>query len=299
MPRSIASIALVALVVAPLTGFVAGCTAEMKARAYAGADRDEWQQPERVIESLGIEPGQRIADLGSGGGYFTFRLADATGSDGRVYAVDVDEAMNERLEGLIAERGAGNVVVVHATPDDPSLPEPVDLLFTSNTYHHIDDRVAYFERVAESLRPGGRIAVLEFKKEGWFQRVFPHSTDADLIRDEMESAGYTMVASHDFAERQHFLIFERAGTARPAAARPEAVTATEAVAETTGITVTCTEPRRPMCTREYRPVCALRDTGIRCVTEPCPTVEWKTYTNGCTACANPDVIGHRPNACDG
>ena len=186
-----------------------GCTAEMKARAYASDDRDEWQRPERVIETLAIAPGQSIADLGSGGGYFTFRLADATGPEGRVYAVDVDAAMNERLEGIAKERGAENVAVVLADFDDPKIPEPVDLIFTSNTYHHIEDRVAYFERAARYLRPEGRIAVVEYKHEGFLQRVLGHATEENIIRAELEQAGYTLASEHDFIEQQHFLIFDR------------------------------------------------------------------------------------------
>ena len=64
------------------------------------------------------------------------------------------------------------------------------------------------------------------------------------------------------------------------------------------IDVRCEDPRPQMCTREYRPVCALRDTGIRCVTIPCPSTEWKTYGNACDACADVDVIGHLPGACE-
>ena len=69
-----------------------GC-AGLKRCAYEGFDRDDWQAPERVVEVLGIEPGDRIADVGAGGGYFTFRLADAVGAQGLVYAVDVDEGI--------------------------------------------------------------------------------------------------------------------------------------------------------------------------------------------------------------
>lgn len=188
---------------------LAGCTAEMKARAYAGDDRDEWQQPERVIAELGLSPGQRVADLGAGGGYFTFRLAEAVSPGGIVYAADVDEAMNERLERLARERGADAVQVVLAATDDPKLPEPVDLIFTSNTYHHIEARPAYLERAARYLRPGGRIAVVEYKHQGFFQRVFGHATEADVIRSEFEQSGYELDAEYDFLDRQHFLIFSR------------------------------------------------------------------------------------------
>jgi predicted methyltransferase len=194
-----------------LTAVVAlsGCTADQKARAYAGDDRDEWQQPERVIEALEIDPGQRIADLGSGGGYFTFRLAEAVGPGGRVYALDVDEDMNERLEGIARERGADNVSVVLAALDDPKIPEPVDLIFSSNTYHHIENRVAYFERAGGYLRPGGRVAILEYRRQGFFHRIMGHATESSVMRGELEAAGFTLAAELEFVERQHFLIFER------------------------------------------------------------------------------------------
>jgi predicted methyltransferase len=188
---------------------LSGCTADQKARAYAADDRDQWQQPERVMQTLAIAPGQSIADLGAGGGYFTFHLADAVGPDGRVYALDVDAGMNERLEGIARERGASNVSVVLADFDDPKIPQPVDLIFTSNTYHHIEDRVAYFERAARYLRPSGRIAILEYKGQGFFHRIMGHATKASVIRSELDQAGYTLAAELDFIERQHFLIFDR------------------------------------------------------------------------------------------
>jgi arsenite methyltransferase len=194
-----------------LCGFVllAGCTAEMKARAYAGDDRDKWQQPERVIEHLGISPGQSIADVGSGGGYFTFRLGEAVGDTGRVYAIDVDRDMNERLERLISERGANNVATVLADYDDPKIPELVDLIFTSNTYHHIEERSAYFQRAARYLKPAGRLAVLEYKRSGFFQGFLGHATEDELIVSELEAAGYTLAAKHEFIDQQSFLIFDR------------------------------------------------------------------------------------------
>lgn len=186
-----------------------GCTAEMKARAYAGDDRDGWQQPQRVIEELGIATGQSIADVGSGGGYFTFRLSEAVGYTGRVYAVDVDAEMNERLERLAEERGANNVVVVLAEYDDPKIPELVDLIFTSNTYHHIEERVAYFQRAAGYLKPNGRLAVLEYKKHGFLKRFLGHATEDDIIVSELEQAGYTLSKKLEFIEQQSFLIFDR------------------------------------------------------------------------------------------
>ena len=185
------------------------CT-ELKRRAYASGDRDDWQQPEAVVEVLGIRPGDQVADIGSGGGYFTFRLADAVGSDGKVYAVDVDADMNEALEEDVRERGYTNVAVVLGEYHDPLLPEGVvDLIFTSNTYHHLEDRNAYFAGAAKYLDDGGRVAIIEYKRHGLLQRWFGHATSEETMREEMEAAGYRLEKKHDFLDRQHFLIFAR------------------------------------------------------------------------------------------
>jgi ubiquinone/menaquinone biosynthesis C-methylase UbiE len=186
-----------------------GCTG-LKRCAYEGPGRDRWQQPERVIAELELEPGARVADLGAGGGYFTFRLAQAVGPQGRVYAVDIDRGMLDYVAGEARRRGLENIEPIEAATDDPRLPaDGVDLIFTSNTYHHLSDRTAYFERAARYLRPGGRIAVLEYKPTGLFARIFGHATDPAEIRRELEAAGYKLAAQPDFLSSQSFQIFER------------------------------------------------------------------------------------------
>lgn len=185
----------------------AGC-ARVKQCAYEGLSRDEWQQPEKVIAALKVGPGAVVADLGAGSGYFTFRLAQAAGPGGKVYAVDVDPDMIELLKNKIKEQGAGNVETVLAKPDNPLLPEAgVDLIFTSNTYHHIDNRVAYFSGLRRFLRAGGRVAIIEFDRRGWLQGLLRHYTPSEFIQREMEQAGYSLQQSFDFLDRQSFLIF--------------------------------------------------------------------------------------------
>src|SRR5262247_686823 len=134
-----------------------GC-ARLKQCAYEGLSRDQWQQRDRVIESLEIRPGDRVADIGSGGGYFTFRLAKAVGADGKVYAVDVDKELNDALARRAKDEGYANVEIILAKADDPLLPSAVDLIFTSNTYHHLQNRTAYFANLKKYLKPNGRIA---------------------------------------------------------------------------------------------------------------------------------------------
>lgn len=181
----------------------------LKRLAYEGGGRDAWQQPARVVEALDLAPGDVVADLGAGGGYFTFRLARAVAPQGRVYAIDIDPDMIDYLDQRIREDGIANVETVRAEPDDPKLPEGgVDLVFTCNTYHHLRDRPAYFARVRAGLRPGGRVAILDLRPGGLFQRIFPHATEADTIESEMRSAGYRVAARPDFLERQSFLVFE-------------------------------------------------------------------------------------------
>jgi ubiquinone/menaquinone biosynthesis C-methylase UbiE len=184
-----------------------GC-GDIKRSLYEGFQRDGWQQAERVILALGIRSGEHIADLGAGGGYFTFRLADATGSDGNVYGVDVDEEMVEYLETKTQAEGYANIETIVAKYDDPMLPEHgVDLIFTCNTYHHIENRVAYFEHVKKYLSAKGRIAIIDFEGKTWFLRLLGHITPAAEIQSDMEAAGYRLVQEFDFLPKQNFQIF--------------------------------------------------------------------------------------------
>jgi arsenite methyltransferase len=192
-------------VVAVLVG--ADCTA-CKRFAYSGFGRDGWQHPAQVVAALNISPGDRVADLGSGGGYFTFRLADAVGPEGSVWAVDLDTALLAYVSEQATLRGQTWITAIEARPDDPLLPEgQVDLIFTCNTYHHLADRTGYFANARRYLEPTGRVAIVEFNGEGWFGSLFSHFTPGEDIKREMAAAGYELEAEHDFLGRQSFLVF--------------------------------------------------------------------------------------------
>ena len=187
---------------------LAGGCAHLKQCAYEGIGRDDWQQPQKVVAALKIQPGAVVADLGSGSGYFTFRLAEAVGPGGKVYGVDVDPDMIELVAKAVKDKGQSNIETVLAKPENPLLPKAgVDLIFTSNTYHHIDDRVAYFANLRQFLRPGGRVAIIEFDRRGWLQGLLRHYTPSEFIQREMEQAGYRLQENFDFLDRQSFLIF--------------------------------------------------------------------------------------------
>ena len=192
-----------------LAALLCGGCAGLKQCAYEGLSREEWQQPEKVIASLQIRSGDNIADLGAGSGYFTFLLAQAAGPTGKVYAVDIDPDMTSLVARKATERGAKNVEVILANPDDPSLPKGnLDLVFTANTYHHIENRVGYFAALRKALRPRGRVAVIDYDRRSWIIGVLSHYTPPELIKREMEQASYRLAREFDFLDRQSFLLFE-------------------------------------------------------------------------------------------
>jgi ubiquinone/menaquinone biosynthesis C-methylase UbiE len=203
--RALAALAALAL--------CSGCGA-WKRYAYEGFGRDAWQKPDEVIALLELRAGDHVADIGAGGGYFAFHLADAVGDAGRVYAVDVDDDMIEYLRARVAEEGRANVEVIRAEFHDPLLPDGrIDLVFSCDTYHHLAERIDYFTKLRGDLAPGARVAILDFNGQSWFARSFGHTTPKQTIVDELAAAGYRLVADHDLIERQHFLVFEVAPAA--------------------------------------------------------------------------------------
>jgi arsenite methyltransferase len=186
-------------------GLLGGCTA-IKVSAYEGFGRDRWQRADAVVAALDVRSGDRIADVGAGSGYFTFRLADATGPNGRVYALDVDRGLVRHVSERARKTGTRHVIALRVDPERPELPEPVDLVFSCDVYHHLPDRVAYFSALRSRLRAGGRVAIVDFDGRGCMGTT-RHHTDPETLFSEMHRAGYRLVAEHRFLRNQSFLIF--------------------------------------------------------------------------------------------
>lgn len=125
--------------------------------------RDAWQQPDEVIKALGLPPSALVADIGSATGYFSVRFARAL-PEGTVYGVDVESSMVDYLKKRAVAEKLANLKVVLAAFDDAKIPEPVDCIIIVDTYHHIEERQAYFTKLALSLKPGGRLVIIDFKK---------------------------------------------------------------------------------------------------------------------------------------
>ncbi len=186
---------------------LAGC-ARLKQCAYQGVNRDQWQQPQKVVAALQIQPGALVADLGAGGGYFTLKLTDAVESDGIIFAVDFDPGMVDLVASETKQMAAANVKAILGSPADLRLRKTgVDLIFTSNTYHHIQNRVAYFAKLLNYLRPGGRIAIIEFDRRSWIVGLLRHYTPSEFIKREYGASRIRAAPRIRFLDRQSFLIF--------------------------------------------------------------------------------------------
>jgi predicted methyltransferase len=146
-----------------------------KALFQGGQRSDRLRDPDAVVAALGVRAGDRVADLGPGYGHFTLRLARAVAPEGICYAADADQETLADLARAAGERGIANLKPVLTSRRRLELPEPVDLLFVSATYHHLRRPIRYFADARALLRPGGRVAILESRLEGiaarWINRT--------------------------------------------------------------------------------------------------------------------------------
>jgi predicted methyltransferase len=155
--------------------------AEKWAQVFDDPKRDAWQKPHEVIQALALTPGAVIADIGSGTGYFAERA---------------------KREGL------KNIIAVAGKPNDPRLPEKADLIILVDVYHHIEDRERYFRQLQNSLKPGGRVAIIDFRMDAPEGPPKSARIAPDQVKSELTSAGYSLVQAHAFLPRQYFLIFQ-------------------------------------------------------------------------------------------
>ncbi len=175
-------------------------------------ERDQDQKPAQVVEALALKAGLYVADLGAGSGYFTRRFVEAVGDTGKVYVIDIEpEALKYVEESLIHMHRPFEAEFILARPDNPKIPlESVNLIFVCNTYHHLADRTDYFRNVKSSLKPGGRIAIIDFyHDERSGELGFPkrHLVPRETVIEEMTEAGYRLATEHTFLQKQYFLEF--------------------------------------------------------------------------------------------
>ncbi len=185
--------------------------AEQWAHEFDDPKREAWQKPHEVIQALGLNPNAVIADIGSGTGYFSVRLAHMV-PKGRIYGVDIESDMVTYLAARAKRDGLKNLISVKGAPGDPLLSEKVDLILMVDTFQHIENRDRYFRRLHDSLRPGGRIAIIDFRMDSLDGPPKSARSTPEAISAELNRAGYTLVQEHTFLPKQYFLILQAAKT---------------------------------------------------------------------------------------
>jgi len=175
------------------------------------ADRDREEQPRRTLAALELRPGQSVADLGCGSGYYTFLMAEKVGATGTVFAIDIEPRMLQFVRDRAQREGATNVQTIQASALDPNLPaESIDLLLMVDVYHELDHPYEVMQKVRTALRPGGRVALVEYRAEDPKVMIKAvHKMSERQIVAEMEAAGLRHVKTVSTLPLQHLAIFER------------------------------------------------------------------------------------------
>lgn len=166
-------------------------------------------KPDEIVKSLGICEGNIIGDIGAGGGYFTFRFSEEVGENGKVYAADIDPRFLNFIEEKAVKQKIKNVKTVIADENRFELPEKVDMLFLRNVLHHLHEPGKYFKNIKKLLSEDGIIALIDYKEENSsFTGESGHYTPENVIRAEMEKAGFYVFKKFDFLLEQSFMLFK-------------------------------------------------------------------------------------------
>lgn len=180
--------------------------------------RDAWQRPAEVFDALGVKPGHRVADIGSGFGYFTFRLAARVGAEGKVYAVDIDREAIDKVRRRKEHEALEQVEPILGESNDPHLPNDLDSVLIVDSYHEFRDYDRMMQAVLRSLKPGGRLVIIDGdgpsgKRRTEYHRL--HRIPAKLVREEVARHGFVFKEDRpgfydeENGKKMYFLVFEK------------------------------------------------------------------------------------------
>lgn len=179
--------------------------------------RDAWQRPDELVRWLALAPTARVADIGAGTGYFAVRLARAV-ANGRVWAEDIEPSLVAHMQQRFARENISNAFASLGTEESPLLAEPVDLVLVVDTYHHISNRAAFFQRVRDRLRPGGRVVIVDFREDSPMGPPREHRLAPAVVTREMTEAGFRAGPTLDTLPNQYVLSFTAADGAATSSA---------------------------------------------------------------------------------
>lgn len=177
------------------------------------SEREREEAPDAALDAIGIPRGAVVADIGAGVGYFTWRLAERAGPSGKVYANDIQSSMLDQLRRNMAARKLTNVEPVLGTEDDPKLPRAsIDLALLVDVYHEFSRPQQMLRRIRESLKPDGRLVLLEYRKEDPNVPIrIEHRMTVDEVKAEVVREGFRFEQNIETLPRQHIIVFRRNG----------------------------------------------------------------------------------------
>jgi predicted methyltransferase len=173
-------------------------------------ERENEEAPSKALDVLDLKPGMVVADIGAGSGYYTSRMAKRVGPAGRVYATDIQQGMIDLLDRRIRTEGLSNVTTVLGGMDDPKLPpHSIDLAIMVDVYHELQQPQVFLQRLKETFKPGGRLVLLEFRKEDPKVPILEvHKMSVAEVQQEMEAEGFALDRVIDALPWQHIIILK-------------------------------------------------------------------------------------------
>jgi ubiquinone/menaquinone biosynthesis C-methylase UbiE len=176
--------------------------------ASIAQNRDTWQQPEKVMDAIGVTPGMTVGEVGAGEGYFTFKLAGRVGSEGKVYANDIDQSALRHIEDRCRRDGISQITTIIGETEDPLFPAgAMDLVIMVYVLHDLAKPVELLRNVQPALKPGAPLVILERDPEKTGDRS-GHFFNREKLLEIVAEAGFELVRIETFLSRDNIYIFK-------------------------------------------------------------------------------------------
>lgn len=177
------------------------------------------KKSKKILQALNIKPGDYVADIGAGKGYFAIEFARKVGKNGRIYAVEINQNSLNYIKERATTEGLTNITAILLNEETLTLPQKVDLIFCRYTCHHIKNKNLYFNKLKTFLKPNGRLAIIEYKKPKFLsflvkllnhftKETTKHYISKEALLKQIKSSGYILLKDFDFLPKQNFLIFQ-------------------------------------------------------------------------------------------
>jgi ubiquinone/menaquinone biosynthesis C-methylase UbiE len=172
--------------------------------AWPQSDRDKWQQPEKIMDKVGLRPGMVIGEVGAGTGYFTFKMAARVGPQGKIYANDIDRSALKELEEQAERDGVRNIEIIVGGEKDPRLPDDLEMVFMVYVLHDVRKQALLLENIKPSLAPGATLVIVEGDTEYYDDS---HFLNPDEVEQLLKAAGYELVTLETFLPRDNLFVY--------------------------------------------------------------------------------------------